>query len=412
MSRPTIGQHLERVQGLAASRRVEVEKVAVETARGLVLAADAVTARPVPPFANSAMDGFAVHAASLVGPGPWTFPVVGDVAAGAAALACPVGAAVRVMTGAPVPEGEDIVVVPVEQTNVARGPQPLPATVRIIRVDPARSHVRQAGSSLAVGSVAAPAGSLVDAGLLAALISAGVRHVDVWARPRVAVVSTGDELVAWPLVPAEGQLSDSNQPMIAALCEQNGAASVERLRSGDNPAFFASLLDHAARECDLVLTTGGISAGAFDVVREVLEPTDGAWFGEVAQRPGGPQGVALWGGTPVVCLPGNPVAAYVSFHLYIVPLLASFRGLSAPFPVITARTGEGFRPSRSAVPRVVPVRLDFSGEQPTATPFSANVHSASDVGALGNIDGYVVLDPEAMASNAVPESLKVYLTRS
>ena len=405
-TRVSMAEHLERVLALAAPR---VERgVALDRAAGQVLAADAVAVLAVPPFDNSAMDGFAVHAADLRGAGPRTLPVAGEIAAGSVPVDCPPGHAVRVMTGAPVPPGEDIIVVPVEQTDISPGPVPLPRSVRILRVDAARSHVRPRGANLAEGGVVAAGGTALDAGALAALISAGVREVDVYARPRVAVISTGDELAAWPGTPGPAQLPDSNLPMLAALVSANGAGEVHRRRAADAPDTFADLLDEAAANTDVILTSGGISAGAYDVVRAAVEPMGRAWFGGVDQRPGGPQGAGRWKGAALVCLPGNPVAAWVSFHLYVAPLLRTCaHGRPVPAPQLRARTGAGFRPPRSTSPQVVPVRLDFSGPAPVATPFSRSAHGSSDVTSLTGVAGYTVLHP-----GSVPDTLTVYLTES
>ena len=405
---PSIAEHLARVLALAEPR--VGRGIPLNRAAGLRLAADATSTLAVPPFDNSAMDGFALHAVDLAGEGPWTFPVAGDIAAGSPAVACPPGAAVRVMTGAPVPPGPGIVVVPVEQTTTAPGPVPLPSRVTVTASDPARAHVRPAGSGLPAGSVVATAGALLDAGTLAALVSAGVEKVDVHPAPTVAVISTGDELVAWPGAPGEAQLPDSNLPMITALSSANGAGDVRPCRAGDRDADLAALLDEASAT-DIIVTTGGISAGAYDVVRATVGPTGRAWFGRVDQRPGGPQGAGTWNGAALLCLPGNPVAAYVSFHLYVAPLIAACAG--SPDPArrarLTARPCAGFPAARGTSPQIVPVRLDLSGTVPVAHPFSASRSASSDVTALTGIDGYVVCEPGAEI-HAGP--LTVHLTRS
>ena len=407
-ARRSIAEHLEHVLALAAPR---VERgIPLDRARGRVLAGDVVSVLDVPPFDNSAMDGFAVHASDLPGSGPWRLPVAGDIAAGSpAAAACPPGAAVRVMTGAPVPPGPGIIVVPLEQTDVPPGPVPLPESVTVNAADPARSHVRVAGSSLPAGSHVAAAGTLLDAGTLAALVSAGVRCVDAYCAPRVAVISTGDELAAWPVAPGEAQLPDSNLPMVTALAAAAGAGDVAGMRAGDRAGSLAALLDAAAENADIIVTTGGISAGAFDVVRATVEPTGCAWFGRVDQRPGGPQGLGRWGEAALVCLPGNPVAAWVSFHLYVAPLIAACAGAPHPSarPRLTARAGAGFTPPRGTSPQVVPVRLDFTGAVPEAPPFPAGPTPSSDVPALSGITGFTVLGP-----GPIPADITVHLTRS
>lgn len=382
---------------LATARPRVLRGLPLDQAAGLVLAAEARAEYANPLFDYSAMDGFAVHAADVTGTGPWQLPVAGDIPAGAPVVDCPAGHAVRVMTGAPVPPGEDILVVPVEQTDIPAGPRELPEAVTVRSVDPSRSHVRPAGGKHPAGAAVAGPGTLIDAGTLAALVSAGVRSVDAYAAPRVAVISTGDELVAWPEAPGPSQLPDSNLPMIAGLAAENGAGEVLRLHSSDRGKSLAELFDEASG-CDVIVTTGGISAGAFDVVRQVVEPRGGSWFGPVDQRPGTPQGMGRVGQASLVCLPGNPVAAYVSFHLYVAPLLAALRFGDAAGPTrprIQAIAGTGFHPARKGKSLVVPVRLDYSGDQPTAVPFSTGAHNSSEVTALTGIGGITIIDGDA-----------------
>ncbi|WP_284758703.1 molybdopterin molybdotransferase MoeA [Corynebacterium sp. UMB9976] len=394
----SIAQHRERVLALAQPN--VLSGVPLDQAYGHVLAGEvhAILANPI--FDNSAMDGFALHAADVAGTGPWVLPVAGDIPAGAPRIECPPGHVVRVMTGAPVPPGADILVVPVEQTDVPAGPLELPEQITVRTVDLHRSHIRPAGGKHPAGAVVADAGTRVDAGTLAALTSAGVQAVDVYARPTVAMISTGDELVPWPDVPGASQLPDSNLPMIAALAVEHGAAEVRRFHSGDRGRGLAELLDEASA-CDVIVTTGGISAGAFDVVREVVGPREGSWFGPVAQRPGTPQGVAPWGEATLVCLPGNPVAAYVSFLLYVAPLLAVLgtgNREARAFRPLQAVAGPGFAAPRKGRSLVVPVRLSDGDDAPVAVPFSTGSHNSSDVTALTGIDGFTIIEPSSEAA--------------
>lgn len=348
---------------------------------GRVLAEDAIAALPIPAFSNSAMDGFLVHAADAQ-PGA-TLPVVGDVAAGDAPVPVPQGAAVRIMTGAPVPVdgfvSGALQVIPVELTDIAPGPTPLPQAITLGEKLPDKSHIRARGENVSPGELAVAAGTLIDAGALATLISSGVEDVRVLPRPRVAVVSSGNELASLqellavtgdaPDAPQHFRIPDSNGPMIAALADAAGAEVVRVAHAGDTEAEFAALLDSLAGECDLVLTTGGVSVGAFDVVRAACTAHDAqAWFDHVAQKPGGPQGLARWNGTPIICLPGNPVAAFVSFHAFVTPAFDALAGRVQQRPVLRARAAADF--PRAAVGKLtkVPVRLDFSVSPPLATP--------------------------------------------
>ena len=398
--RPSITEHLERVLSLAHPR-VERE-VPLDAAAGLVLASDVSAALAVPPFDNSAVDGFAVHASDLPAPGPWTLPVAGDVPAGSPALACPAGHAIRVMTGAPVDGADsDLIVVPVEQTSIPRGPHPLPQHVTINEADTSRSHIRRAGENVRPGTRIASRGTLCDAPTLAACVSTGIRTVDVFAAPRIAVVSTGSELVPWPGAVSGPQIPDSNLPMLAELAAAatGHRGTVQRFHANDAATDAADLLARAAASSDLVITSGGVSAGAFDVVRAVAEDeaSGSMWFGHVAQRPGSPQGAGTFRGTPMVCLPGNPVAAYVSFVLYAAPLIAAHAGRTdrlrlAERPRVVAERAPGFpSTSRPDTTFAVPVRLRYDGDRAVAEPFSAAT-SSSFVASLAGVDGLAVVD--------------------
>lgn len=365
------------------------------------MAGDALAALPVPPFSNSAMDGFLVHRADLSGPGPWPLPLAGDVAAGARACEVPPGRAVRIMTGAPVgdPPADTLQVIPVEQTDLPAGPVPLPETITISAGDHHRSHIRRRGENIQPGEVVIKAGTRLDAGTLAALISTGVTQVSVHPLPRVTVISSGDELVAAGRTPAAGQLPDSNLPMVAALLAQQGLVEISQIHTSDSAMEFQAGLDRAAADSDLVITTGGVSAGAFDVVREVAGGTGTAqmWFGGVAMQPGKPQGLGTWSGTPLLCLPGNPVAAFVSFHLFVSPLIQALSGSpTSPEllarPNITALPGQPM-PAPRGRPLIVPVRLDWSHTSPVAFPFTPGGRGSHLVASLAGVDGLALLDP-------------------
>lgn len=403
----TIAEHAAAVLALADLAHPGTQRVPLVDALGRHLAAPATARFAVPPFDNAAMDGFLVHAADLAAL-PVTLPVAGDIPAGVEAVACPAGRAVRVMTGAPVPPHPDLVVVPVEQTDIPRGAVPLPEQVTINTAQSGRDHIRRAGSNVAVGAQVAGPGARIDAGLLAALVATGVREVEVTRTPRVAVLATGDELVSWPGDITGAQIPNSNMPMLAAIARAAGA-EVHALHVPDGAAELRAALDHACAAHDIVVTSGGVSAGAFDVVRDVLESggTDDAWFGRVAQRPGGPQGLATWRETPVVCLPGNPVAAFVSAHLYLTPLIRAAAGATAGIahderPRVTARASETLpRPHRNAT-HVVPVRVDYAGGTPRAAAFSPNAPGSYMVASLVGIDGLALVEASARESSEVP----------
>lgn len=395
-TRRSIGEHLTQVLALAGDPPTVITPV--EDAVGQILAVDAVADLAVPPFSNSAMDGFLVHGQDLSPDQPVTIDVVGDVPAGGIARAVSRGQAVRIMTGAPVgdPVPADLQVIPVELTNLASGPQPLPAQVIIQLGGHHRTHIRRRGENARPGEVAVSAGTRIDPGAVAALISVGVSTVSVHRLPRVAILSSGDELVPAGQKPAAGQLPDSNQPMLAALLNAEGVGEVSRIHTSDSPAEFRASLDRAAAAADLVITTGGVSAGAFDVVREVAGEAD-VWFGPVAMQPGKPQGLGIWAGTPLICLPGNPVAVFVSFHLFVSPLLRALAGEPVPpevfaRPNVAAVPGAGF-PVPKGRPLLVPVALDWHSGQPVARPFNPAGVGSHLVASLAGVDGLAVLSP-------------------
>lgn len=409
----SITDHLSRVLALAPTPLTRT--VPVTTAGGQVLAADAVAALAVPPFSNSAMDGYLVHSGDLSPDHAVTLPVAGDVPAGGVARPPRSGEAVRIMTGAPVgdPVPPGLQVIPVELTDVPAGPGELPTTVTVPAEVPDRAHIRCRGENIAPGEVAVPSGTRIDPGTLAALVSVGITEVPVHPAPRVAVLSSGDELVPAGQLPGPGQLPDSNQPLLTGLLSRAGVTGIICFHTGDSPRQFRAGLHAAAEQADLVITTGGVSAGAFDVVREVAG-AEGVWFGPVAMQPGKPQGLGTWEGTPLVCLPGNPVAVFVSFHLFVAPLLQALGGgrpgtglLDRPH--VWARPAAAF-PTPKKRPLLVPVRLDWSGGAPTAAPFTPSGVGSHLVVSLSGVDGLAVLDPADPESSGGPP-LPVLLIR-
>lgn len=303
-----------------------VEFVPIAVAAGRVTAGPVRTPIDLPVFRNSQMDGFAVHASDLARI-PTVLPVLGEIAAGAVDPApLPAGSAVAIMTGAPVPPGADAVV-PIEDTR------PADEGVEILRGRVAGEYVRGAGSDLAAGSVLLPAGLRLASRHLAALAAANLSEVAVRSRVRVAVVSTGNELVVPGTSLAHGRLPDANGIALASAATAAGAEVVATALTGDDPAGLAGALDRAiASGAELIVTSGGISMGAHEPVRQLLEPL-GATVGTVDMQPGGPQAHGRHRDVPVVCFPGNPVSSQLSFALFLAPLLRAVAGLP---PVVRA----------------------------------------------------------------------------
>ena len=312
---------------LAAIRPLPSREVALADVLGAVLDGDVTAQWPLPSFDNSAMDGYAVHAADLAGASadtPVTLPVRGEIAAGDTGdYRVEAGACLQIMTGARLPEGADAVV-PVEWTDSGT------ATVTI-RHSPKLQHaVRHRGDDVAEGTVLLPQGTLIGPVQMALLAASG--HGEVLARtpPRVAIISTGNELVepGTPLIP--GQIWESNSFMLAAAARQAGAI-VRRHRLRDDPAVVLSTLEGLVSDADLLITSGGVSMGGeHDVVKAALSKLGTITFRKVAMQPGMPQGFGVLGpdATPIFTLPGNPVSAYVSFILFVQPALDALKNHS------------------------------------------------------------------------------------
>lgn len=321
MARTPVAEHEGRVRALLAPLRTrEPEEVPVAAALGRVLAETVVSPIDLPPFRNAQMDGVAVVAADL----PGTLPLVGEVAAAAGAPAPLVaGTVVRIMTGAPVPEGADAVV-PIEEVVTTDD-----GRVSIARAVSPGTFVRDVGSDLRAGAELLPGGLRLGPRHLAALSAAGITSVPVLSRARVAVISTGSELVAPGEALGPGQIADSNGTALVAACRDVAAEIVLEGRVVDDAEAFEALLVAAvAADAELILTSGGISMGAHEVVRDTLEPL-GATVDVLAMQPGGPQAFAAFRGIPVVCFPGNPVSSQLSFLLFVEPVLREIAALPA-----------------------------------------------------------------------------------
>ncbi|MHA7132387.1 molybdopterin molybdotransferase MoeA [Oerskovia turbata] len=324
--RVSVEQHRQDVEALLGPvlARRGAERVALDEALDRVLASDLLAPSDLPAFRSSQMDGYAVRAADVAGAAggaPVVLPVVAEIPAGPGGpVALTPGTAARIMTGAVVPEGSDAVV-PVEDTDAERFGTHATAARGAVGTDVGvlaprgpGEFVRDVGSDVRAGDLVLAAGTLLGPQHLAAAASCGVATLDVRARVRVAVVSTGTEVVE-PGAGAEvGQVYDANLHGLAAAARRAGAEVVLTGRTGDEPRELAALLARAAEASDLVLTSGGVSQGAYEVVKDTLG--DDVAFRSVAMQPGGPQGFGTHHGTPVLTFPGNPVSAQVSFAVF------------------------------------------------------------------------------------------------
>ncbi|MFE6997143.1 gephyrin-like molybdotransferase Glp [Microbacterium sp. NPDC057659] len=409
MTLRSVEEQLARV--LAAVRPPAVEQMPLHQASGRVLAESAVASNAVPPFDNSGMDGFAVRFADVADAGPEhpaTLRVVADVPAGSALdPAIGRGEAARIMTGAPVPTDADAIV-PFEDTSGGLADSLASA---VVLAAPRRrgAHVRAAGEDVAVGSEVVPTGIRLGSRQLSALASAGVAQVAVTRRPRVAVVATGSELVPPGQPLTRGTIPESNSLLLAGLVGETGAEIVLRRTvddSGDGPSEAVALA--AELGADAVVFSGGVSAGAYEVVRQSLG--DAMEFTKVAMQPGKPQGFGTTdAGMLLFGLPGNPVSAAVSFEVFVRPALLRMQGL-----VNVARSawrlpaGESWR-SAPGRRQYLPAVIDRSDPaRPVVRPSSGGGSGSHLVVGLGAAEAYAIV-PEAVTSVEVGDLVDVVL---
>jgi molybdopterin molybdotransferase len=299
----------------------------------LACAEDVVAPISLPRFDNSAMDGYAVRFEDVQGASPdspVTLPVVGEIGAGQARLlALGPGAAAKIMTGAPVPSGADAVV-PYEWTD--RGAD----AVTIEQAPALQQHIRPAGDDVAEGDLLVHAGDVLGPRRLGLLASVGRANVLAAPRPRVVILSTGSELRDPGGRLGHDSIYDGNSFLLAAAVRRAGAIAYRVGIVPDEPSAFLEALDDQLVRADVVVTSGGVSQGDFDVVKAALAP-QGVWFGPVAMQPGKPQGYGRVGEdrVPIFTLPGNPVSAYISFQVFVLPALRKLMG-KEPYAVPTA----------------------------------------------------------------------------
>ncbi|MFI1940395.1 gephyrin-like molybdotransferase Glp [Streptomyces purpureus] len=345
----SVDEHLDDI--LATVKPLDPIELQLPEAQGCVLVEDVTVPVALPPFDNSSMDGYAVRVADVAGATeeyPAVLTVVGDVAAGSdGQLAVGPGQAARIMTGAPLPPGAEAVV-PVEWTDGGTGggaattmrpagaaPEGASGEVRVHRPVEARAHVRARGSDVQAGDLALTAGTVLGPPQIGLLAAIGRGTVRVRPRPRVVVISTGSELVQPGDELAQGQIYDSNSFALAAAARDAGAIAYRVGAVTDDAETLRAAIEDQLLRADLLVTTGGVSVGAYDVVKEALssvgdedEPGGGVDFRKLAMQPGKPQGFGSIGRdhTPLLALPGNPVSSYVSFELFVRPAIRALMG--------------------------------------------------------------------------------------
>ncbi len=395
------------MKALAAARREviaampllpEVEPPLHE-ARGLVLSRAVVASHPVPPFANSGVDGFAVLS-SDVAAAPVDLEVIGDLPAGTApTMAVRPGTAIRIMTGAPMPDGADAVVM-VEDTTTTGD------RVRVVRAARPGDHVRPAGGDFPAGTTVFEAGERLRAPHLGVLASIGVARPPVRRRPAVAVLSTGDELRSADtsdLPP--GAIRDSNRPVLVGLLEELGVVVRDFGIIGDDAATLRTALEEAAGSCDAVITSGGVSMGEHDLVKRVLGDLGRVEFWQVAMQPAKPFAFGRIGATPIFGLPGNPVSAMVAFEQFVRPALLAMMGARHLFrPRVPAILTEAVTTNPD---KTVFLRVEF------IAPWEVRLAGGQDsnvLSALAAADAFAVI-PVGVGAVAAGETVTLELFR-
>jgi molybdopterin molybdotransferase len=331
----SVEEHLDQI--LAAVAPLSPLDLTLLDAHGCVLAEDVATTFPLPPFDNSAMDGYAVRADDVAGASesnPVSLPVVGDVAAGSSGpYTVQPGLCVRIMTGAPIPVGADAIV-PVESTDGGI------AQVSIHRPTASGRHIRRTAEDASVGQTVLTAGTHLGATQVGLLAAVGRERVAARPRPRVVVLSTGSELVEPGATLPPGRIPDSNSALLTTAAREAGGIAFRVGHVPDDPRVFIDTLEDQLIRADAVVTSGGVSVGAHDVVKEAVGRLGDVRFSRVAMQPGMPQAFGLIGPekTPFFGLPGNPVSAYVSFEVFVRPALRRMLGVEPiARPTVRAR---------------------------------------------------------------------------
>jgi molybdopterin molybdotransferase len=362
-SRRPVAEHQAYVRAIVRPRRPVLAPL--HAAEGRVLAADVTATCPLPTFDNSAVDGYAVASADVAAAGPQSpamLPVVADIPAGCGdGRPLDRGTAHRIMTGAPVPPGADAVI-PVESTDGGL------RNVSVTAAVAPGANIRRSGEDTQPGASALEAGTVLGPAQLGLLSALGQEHVLVRPALRVLLISTGSELTAQGTVPGAGQVRDANTIMLAAAVRACGAVVQRSHMVTDDAAELLRVIVRAAPDIDVIVTSGGISAGAYEVVKQALGP-HGVEFTQVAMQPGRPQGAGLFCGIPVVALPGNPVSALISFEVFLRPALRAAMGFDPPERQPAVRKLASAVDSRRAVHQF---RLGVAGPDGTFAPLSGH----------------------------------------
>ncbi|MCX4866555.1 molybdopterin molybdotransferase MoeA [Streptomyces sp. NBC_00825] len=430
----SVDEHLDDILG--AVRPLEPIELQLHDAQGCVLVEDVMVEIALPPFDNSSMDGYAVRVADVEGADeefPAVLTVIGDIAAGSDGLAddrsLSPGEAARIMTGAPLPAGAEAVV-PVEWTDGGTGggpadtmrslreaPEGAGGEVRVHRPVEARAHVRARGSDVKPGDLALSAGSVIGPPQIGLLAAIGRSTVKVRPRPRVVVISTGSELVQPGEELTGGRIYDSNSFALTAAAKDAGAIAYRVGAVTDDADTLRATIEDQLIRADIVVTTGGVSVGAYDVVKEALssvgdedEPGSGIDFRKLAMQPGKPQGFGSIGPdhTPLLALPGNPVSSYISFELFVRPAIRALMGLKEVNRPTVRATLEADKALSSPSGMRQFLRGTYDAEAGTVTPVGGS--GSHLIAALAHSDALIVL-PEDVTSAEPGTDTEVILLR-
>ena len=399
---------------LTAIHRLPSENVPLIEAFGRVLAEDVSAPVSLPPFANSSMDGYAVHAGDVTNAtqdSPAQLRVTMDIPAGAAhTRTLQPGEAARIMTGAPMPDGANAVV-PVEQTdqNWRTGTdESLAERVAILSPVRAGDYVRPIGEDVKAGQIILNAGTLLRPAELGALAGVGVAQVPVVRQPRIAIVSTGDELVGVDEPLAPGKIRDSNSYTLYGLVLQYGGIPI-RIPTARDTLEDVRRRFHEALDAqpDLIISSAGVSVGVFDVVRAVLDELGKVDFWRVNLRPGKPLAYGNLHGVPFFGLPGNPVSAMVTFDVFVRPVLLKMLGRTDALPTVQAVMGESLRSDG----RRSYLRVTLSQENGHTVARTTGTQSSGALMSMVQADGLLII-PEGVIDVAAGQTFPVRLLRS
>lgn len=403
----TVEDHLERV--LRALGPLEAYDQPIVESLGLPIHENLIAPIDLPRFANSAMDGYAVRAEDITGASahsPVTLPVVGEIMAGTSRpFAISAGAAAKIMTGAPVPRGADAIV-PFEQTD--RGS----ATVAIKASVPLGANIRTQGSDVRAGDLVLPAGTVLGPREIGLIASLGASRVRARPRPRVVVMSTGSELREPGQHLDYDSINDSNSFMLAACARAAGAVAYRVGAIPDDPELFRKTLGEQLVRADLVVTSGGVSEGEMDIVKETLSAVGTVQFDKVAMQPGKPQGfgTVFEEETPIITLPGNPVSAYVSFEVFVLPAIRRLMGRT-PLrrPMVHAVLAADIQ-SKLGFRQYLRGHFEVTHRGAKVTPIQG--HESHRIGALAKANALIVVGEDETALNLGDTVRTLVLDRS